>query len=812
MNHKNLQVLPFKIGYVCILAFFSGINIGAKAQAPEMLQQQFASYGQQTLQEKLFVHTDKNFYLAGEICWFKIYNTDAFFNKPLGLSKLAYVEILDKNNKPVLQAKIALKEGDGDGSLQLPVSLGSGKYLLRAYTSWMKNFNAAYFFEKPLTIINAGKIYEGSTVQQKDKYDIQFFPEGGNLVNSVQSRVAFRVVDQGGKGVSCSGIIVNDKSDTLVNYTALKFGMGSFMFTPEIEHTYKAIINLPGGNQVTQAMPSAYNSGYVMHLVKTNNQLKITVQVPATNNYAPAVYLFAHTRGITKLVQSGTIRNGYAEFFVDTDKLGEGISHFTVFNADRQPVCERLFFKKPAPFMQLTATTDQQEYDQRKKVNIHIAAAAQDGKPLLADMSMAVYRIDSLTTPEEMSIGNYLWLSSDLTGGVESPDYYFASKTAEAEEAMDNLMLTQGWSRFRWDDILQQKKPAFEFTPEYKGHIIKGRLVSNAGSQPEPNIECYLSVAGTKSEFRTTLSDDSGFVHFEMNNFYGGSEIILQSRGQRDSTMHVEVASPFADKYSATALPAFSLSPTNAASLLNQHISVQVLNTFTGNRLKQWSLAPNIDTTPFYSKPDGIYMLDDYVRFTTIEEILREYVPEVNVRRREGKYHLPVFDNIRKEYFQNDPLILLDGVPAFDVNKLMAYDPLKIRKLEVVSRMYFYGKLIFGGIVNFITYNGDLPGYELDPHTTVVDYEGMQLQREFFSPVYGTKEQYAARLPDYRNLLYWSPEVKTTREGKQETGFYTSDLPGKFAIVLQGITPDGKTGSTVTYFQVKEEAALADKR
>ena len=812
MRHKNLQVAPLKLCCVYILAIFAGSAGTVKAQAPDVLKQQFTAYAQQTLQEKLFVHTDKSFYLAGEICWFKIYNTDAFFNKPLNLSKVAYVEILDKNNKPVLQAKIALKEGDGNGSLQLPVSLGSGKYLLRAYTSWMKNFNAAYFFEKPITIINTGKIYEINTVLQKEKYDIQFFPEGGNLVNSVQSRVAFRIVGQDGKGISCKGIIVNDKSDTLVSYTALKFGMGSFLFTPEAGHTYKAVITLPGGDQVTQLMPPAYNSGYVMHLAKTGGQLKITVQVPANNNNAPGVYLFAHTRGLTKSVQSGTISNGYAEFLIDMDKLGDGISHFTVFNADRQPVCERLFFKKPAQYMQLTATTDLPEYDQRKKVNIRIAAADQDGKPLLSDMSMAVYRLDSLTAPDEMSIGNYLWLSSDLVGAVESPDYYFTNQNAEVEEAMDNLVLTQGWRRFRWEDILQQKKPAFEFTPEYKGHIVKGRLISNTGNQPEPNTECYLSVASTKSEFRTALSDDSGFVHFEMNNFYGGSEIILQSKGQRDSTIHIEVANPFADKYSATVLPAFSLPQSNAAALLNQHISVQVLNTFAGNRLKQWSLPAGDDTTAFYSKPDGVYMLDDYVRFTTIEEILREYVPEVNVRRREGKYHLPVFDNIRKEYFQNDPLLLLDGVPAFDVNKLMSYDPLKIRKLEVVSRMYFYGKLIFGGIVNFITYNGDMPGYELDPHTTVVDYEGMQLQREFFSPIYGTKEQFAVRLPDYRNLLYWSPEVKTNHDGKQEAAFYTSDLSGKFAVVLQGIAPDGKTGSTVTYFQVKEEAALADKK
>ena len=155
---------------LCITAFLAGLQVFANAQDQQLIQQ-FNAYGEQTMQEKLYMHTDKNFYLAGEICWFKIYNVDGFFNKPLGVSKVAYVEVLDKNNKPVLQAKVALKDGAGNGSLQLPVTLGSGKYLLRTYTRWMKNFSAAYFFEKPITVINSHKIYdEAAPARQNIKY------------------------------------------------------------------------------------------------------------------------------------------------------------------------------------------------------------------------------------------------------------------------------------------------------------------------------------------------------------------------------------------------------------------------------------------------------------------------------------------------------------------------------------------------------------------------------------------------------------------------------------------------------------------
>lgn len=796
---------------VCIIILMAGTHLIAPAQDQHLIQQ-FNAYSQQVMQEKLYVHTDKTFYLAGEICWFKIYNVDAFANKPLGISKVAYVELLDKNNKAILQAKVPLQEGDGNGSLQLPVSLGSGNYLLRAYTRWMKNFSAAYFFEKTVTIINAHKVYEGGAIQQKDRYDIQFFPEGGNLVNGIQSRIGFRVVDQNGKGISCTGTVVSDNSDTIVAYTTLKFGMGSFLLTPVQGHSYKAVLALPGNNIVTQPLPAAYNTGFVMGVTKANDrQLKITVQSPAGDASSPVVYLFAHTRGSTKAVERAELRNGQAEFLIDTAKLGNGISHFTVFNADHRPVCERLFFKKPVQHLEITAATSLPLYEPRRKINVVVAAADQDGKPASAGMSMSVYRVDSLTAPDETDISSYLWLSSDLVGNIEMPGWYFTAPPAEAEAAADNLMLTQGWRRFRWEDILQDKKPSFEFAPEYKGHIVKGKVLNNANGQPVKGVESYLSVAGTKTLFRGTFSDDSGVVKFEMNHFFGNNEIVVQTAGPADTSTHIEITSPFTDKYSGTVLPAFSLPARNVTALFNEHVAVQVQNAYSGKTLKQFK-EPAIDTTPFYSKPDKAYLLDDYVRFTTVEEILREYVPEVNVRKRDGKFYLPVFDNVRREFFRLDPLILLDGLPVLDADKIMSYDPLKIRKMEVVARMYFYGNMFFDGIINFITYNGDTPGYELDPRATVIDYETLQKQREFFSPVYETREQVSGRLPDFRNLLYWSPAVRTDKDGKNEVSFYTSDITGRFAVVLQGIAADGKTGSRTIFFEVKEDNSTAREK
>ena len=121
------------------------------------LEETFGRYAEHALQEKLYMHVDRNFYLAGDILWCKLYVVDASLHQPLDISKVAYVEVLDENNTPALQAKIRLQNGKGNGSLSLPVSIKSGNYKIRTYTNWMKNAGPDYFFEKMITIVNAQK-------------------------------------------------------------------------------------------------------------------------------------------------------------------------------------------------------------------------------------------------------------------------------------------------------------------------------------------------------------------------------------------------------------------------------------------------------------------------------------------------------------------------------------------------------------------------------------------------------------------------------------------------------------------------------
>ena len=801
--------IRIKCCFFCITALLWAMSVNGQ-MSTEKLGERFLRYSEKALQEKLYMHVDKGFYLAGDIIWFKIYVTDASLHQPLSISKVAYVEVLNEINQSVLQAKISLQQGSGNGSLQLPVSINSGNYTIRGYTNWMKNAGADYFFEKKITIVNTQKSREifSAAAATIAAPAIHFFPEGGNLVTGITSRIACKVQGMDGKGIDYKGLIVDEKNDSIAGFQAYRFGMGSFDFTPVTGHRYKAIIKT-GSATYTRDLPEIFDRGYVMRLQGNSNA---TINITAQTNLSDTgtLLLLLHTRQSLKKVWQGKLQQGKAVFTVDPALLGEGISHFTLFNSAGQPLCERLYFTYPKQTLSIDIKGIQAAYNTRSAVDMLVETAIQNRKENNTDLSIAVYRLDELQQPDETTIQTFLWLQSDLRGTIESPAFYFNGSREETLPAMDNLMLTHGWRRFKWDDILQERDPAHAFPPELNGHIITGKAVSALTGKPLENIETYISVPGLNTNFKTYISDTAGKLKFDFRYMKGSSEIIVQTNPTVDSISRIELNNPFAEQFSGNATPPFYLSSARQNALLDQSINVQVLNQYAGTQLKRF--LPAADTASVFEKPDAVYMMDDYTRFSTIEEVLREYVNLMDVQKIKGKFQLQLWNNFftprqdmaNLQFFQSSPLILVDGVPVFDIDRLMSYDPLKMRKLEVYNRRYFLGNSFFSGILNWTSYKGDLANFELDPRALVIDYEGLQLQREFYSPVYDTANpENNSHTPDFRTLLYWSPEITADKNNDRHVRFFTSDKKGRYLTVIQGLSPQGYGGTALQYFEVK---------
>jgi hypothetical protein len=665
----------------------------------------------------------------------------------------------------------------------------------------MKNYSPDLFFETPLTIINTLKKLNISETDSTNP-GIRFFPEGGNLVNGFQSKVAFQATGDNGKGIFCKGTVYNQNNDSITSFETLRFGMGHFNLTPAKGDSYKAVMQTATGKTISRPIPAAYDNGYVMKLIPiSDGTIKVTVHSAGNNEL---IYLLVHTRQVIKQAESKMVAGGVAEFSVNKKELGEGISHFTVFNYNRQPVCERLYFSPPRGKLNLEINTDQPEYDRRKKVNVQFMARDINKLPTKADLSMSVFIADSLQSIGETDIQSYLWLSSELKGSIESPLYYLDSANGNIEEITDNLMLTQGWSRFKWEEVLNNKRPSFRFLPEYEGPVITGKIIEKSSGLPAKSIATYLTVPGEKFVLKSYSSDQNGNIFFNLNEFYGNNEVIVQPSGNQKNLYSIDLNTVFAENFSSRKYPSPRISSKWQDQLLSYSINTQVENTYVQDKKQEFYHYDPADSTAFYGKPDKKYFLDDYTRFITMEEVMREFVPEVRVRKQQEQLTFRVKNLPYQDFFGNSPLVLLDGLPIFDMNKLMEFDPLKVKKLEVVTRKFFSGNDAIEGIVSYTTYKGDLDGFQIDPGALVLEYEGLQLQREFYSPVYATKEQTESRLPDFRNLLYWSPDIKTDETGNKRLSFYTSDRPGKYAMVVQGINANGFAGSKVVYFTVKK--------
>ena len=774
-------------------------RLRAQNQLAANLQQQFLSYQQQSLQEKLFVHTDKTFYLAGEIIWCKVYAVDASFHKPIDLSRITYIEIIGKDQKPVLQSKIGMISGFGNGSLTLPASLPTGNYLLRAYTNWMKNFPPEFYFEQTISVVNTIRGLMPAP-PAKPVCTIGFFAEGGNLVAEIPAKIGFKSMC-GNAGTGCFGAVVNQHNDTVAHFQSQYKGMGNFSFTPQRNEHYRAVVH-SADTVFTQTLPDVSEQGFALALSDVDSgNIRITVRTGSTHSNE-AVYLFVHTRQQVKSVMSAVLKSGETEFLVDKSKLGDGISSFTVFNANREPVCERLFFKRPTHTLQVTALADQQQYGNRKKVTLTVNAGDQSMQPVAANCSVSVFLIDSLQTIPEMNIEYYFFLCSDLRGTIESPAYYFEGNPSDAAAAADNLLLTQGWRRFNWSDALHTGKPAFEFLPEIEGAIINGKASEKKTGAPRANLEAYLAVPGNHFAFSNASSHTDGSIRFNFPAVYKNNLIILQNANPADSNYRIDISNPYAEKFSPTIPPAIQIPVTREPALTSRSTNAQVENTFQADKKRQFFPSYEKDSTAFYGQPDRLYYLEDYTRFGTMEEVMREYVEDVRVRKDGDKFRFRVRNLLFNTFFDDDPLILLDGIPVSDASRIMSLDPLKIKKIEVISHRYYAGTAAVDGIVSIRSYSGDIGATQLDPNTIAVEYDGLQQQRVFYSPSYETRELAQTPMPDFRNLLYWSPDIHTMRDGKAQCSFFTSDVRGKFVVIIQGITADGLPGAGISRLEV----------
>ncbi|MDL2264859.1 hypothetical protein LJC57_04335 [Parabacteroides sp. OttesenSCG-928-G07] len=339
-----------------------------------------------------------------------------------------------------------------------------------------------------------------------------------------------------------------------------------------------------------------------------------------------------------------------------------------------------------------------------------------------------------------------------------------------------------------------------DFLPEYEGHIINAKLINVATGQPETTekVSSLLGFVGEDIRLFDGVSDNQGNVQYVTKRITGRQELATATFPQSENKFRVDIQSPFAVHPKAD-LPTFKLNSAWEQQLLQRSVGLQVLYSYMAD-----SLSIMERTTPHFQwKPYSSYILDNYTRFTRMDEVVIEFVTLLSFRNIDRKRQLHLFIEKNVGRGAGSTLALLDGIPITDHNILYNYDPLLVQRIELYRERFDFNGQFFDGLVSFTTYANNYPTLQLDESTQIFDYEGTQARRLFYAPSYKNEAERNSRTPDYRHTLLWIPEVDTHGNSSVTIPFSTSDLTGEFQVVIEGLTKDGKPLRGITYFDVE---------
>jgi hypothetical protein len=562
--------------------------------------------------EEIYVRTDRDIYITGEQVWFKVYLMNGLSHLPSDISKVVYLELLDRNRFPVKQLKVSIDANSGSSVFTLPDNISSDNYVIRAYTSWMQNFTTELFSYKNISVINP-----------------------------------FESIDH----------------------------------------------------------------------------LKLTPE----NNSADSLQILKDWQSLVLKAEGGPL-------FVEKPGLRSGNNGINY-----------------------TITVPKSEYSTREKVKIEITASDLAGNPVETDMSVSVAK-SVIVNPTGIN-GLY---TKDFTGSNE---------------------------------------PAHEHLAELEGHLLTGYIRLKATDEPQKKTDLSLSYVGKTARCQFGKTDEYGEFNFLMKES-GMKEIVIQPLSQDITGYYIELKQPFCDSFSKYIPEAFVLDSSKINEINNVIVAMQINNLYEPFRQKIKEESKTI-IPDFYGQAENTIIMSDYIELTSVREVVKEIIPNVYTLKLNGKYDFKLINKFRGQPFENKPLVLVDGVPIYDFEKVLGINSKEIEKADVINTRYFYSENIFDGIVSFISRRGNLSVLEFDNSIFRQVYEACQVNTGFNAPDYSTDLLKNSHIPDFRNTLFWKPDLITSKNGKTEIEFFTSDESVEYTIVVEGNSSDGKKGSSAATLTVK---------
>ena len=752
--------------------------------AKDSFKEQLLNYQQENYQEFVYLHLDKNHYFAGDFVRFKVYCLEKSTSKPSQLSKVAYVEFLDNDNNPVAQARIKLDGGSGFGELYLPTSISSNNYVVRAYTRWMRNFGAESFYHTATTIINPFRKLGLDKKPESASASLDFFPESGVLLDQIESKVVFQGKDGNGYPINFQARLMGNDSVEVLRFSPLKNGLGSFSFTPEKKVDYHVELYHSNGDTTIHPFTKVDSSGVMFSINQQEHTAELLINDSEISDTLDLVELFVMQNG--KLLDQKQLFDFKAKhtFSLDLDAMQPGVARIYLIG-NGNPLRTRAIYQSGEP-RQSVLELEKKSFGSREEV-LGALSSLNDLDKYDISFSVSNYRPEldhgQADLKNSSKIQHHLKYVHDLVS------YYDKDINLE-EELISDLLIAYPKT--------YHEKNSEQYLPEYRSPLVTGKIYDKSTKAPQYSIGAYLTVPGKYLQFYATKSISDGTLVFETNSLYATNEIVVLTDHTKDSVYSLEIDDPFAQDFVAIELPVLDIDASMEKWITKQSQYMQVQNANL-KYLPKPSLYTQIDSSKFYQQPTKVYHLDDYTRFVVMEEVFREYIAGVNVKKSKDGFHFMVIDPENNVIFNSDPLLLLDGIPIFDTDIIMAIDPLKIEKIETVNSRFGKGVLDCQGVVSLTTYTGNFDGYKLPPDAILQSYESVQLQKNYSFQSYHSTKELNSPAPDFRSTLYWQPKSPA---GTSVVEFFTGDVSGQFQLTVHGLDENGSIFSDKLVFSV----------
>lgn len=832
--------------------------------------QNYISFSKNYPQEKVYLHLDNSSYFLGETIWFKAYVTRADRNSLSNLSKVLYVELINPEGYILETKKIKIENGQCSGSFNLAVTNYAGFFEIRAYTRYMLNFSDQNYFTRVLPVYNVPEnegdyktiITERPNSQripvkrpdsnEKRSLSINFYPEGGSLVNGLNTRVAFKALGNKGENAIISGFIFDGKNEKITEINTEYLGMGTFFLQPD-SGKYRAKVRY-NNTDYTFDLPETKSAGYVMNVNNTDTaNVKIIIQKSAMLKSEP-LGLSISCRGFLYVFEKINFESENAlSLNLSKNLLPSGVSQITLFDSKGGVLSERLIFINHRSVMKMNLSTDKTNYQPFEKVNMHIELSDRHNNPVQTNFSVAVKDAGTCpVNPYSDNLMTNLLLTSELRGYIENPGFYFESEDKSRRQALELLMLTQGWRRYEWKEMAGVK-PFNPIHPLEKELAIEGTVVSAFSKAKLKNVEVMMVLLTDSSSQRgKALTDKDGNFGFSLLDYYGNASVIIQSKlNDKRKETGIRLNRNFSPP----------LKPYLSAEL---NVPAYIRDTNTDSNEEDTILNSPYDELDSINKKlsmaDRIHVLDEVVvtekrrpvkvsvKYDVAQEMdrikdtgdwepsdIEHFLDKIN------KYFSYITDSSGQSKFSykgKSVYFLRDDSPdmvAADIGSILsggsmdlvaseaaaeasASEPTTIKtsetnpsepnvqmprfdEIESINIVEDYGSImkLFSGNPDYdptkiaIVVMHIKKNYQNEPigirNTT---FSGFSYPREFYNPQYG--QGIMPDKKDFRRTIYWNPDVLTDAEGKATINFFNNSTCRKMNVSAETVTENGIIG------------------